>query len=402
MFIITEITNTEINRAAKQANPNPSDAQKKSGNYKMGHVKIKGFDVTIENPRGSKRYYENPDGTKGYNVMKHHYGYFKKTEGYDGDAVDVFIGNYLDFDKIFVVDQNKSDGSFDESKVMLGFKTKQDAKNAYMANFSKNWKGFRTITEVSVDGFKEWLYDGKKQKKPFAEYKSIKENNELKTNNMKKTITLNETQLKTIVTESVKRILKEARLGRGTITKTDSSWSGDEYGGTTSNFFKTEENPFSNDTVQMLADRLEKRLGGKYRVEAHANPYMSGKYDWDSDKMNYKTHLVKVDFVIERKAENDFQDSYIEKQDIDDVVRIAKVAKQLLYNMAEKVYVSGVNYAEDNGIDSNDSITVTALLRNVNEPRKDMIPRRKYDINGDTGYANSNFTKPSVWHTTEN
>ena len=49
--------------------------------------------------------------------MKNHYGYFSNTKGHDGDHIDVFVGNYLDFDKIYVVDQNYPDGSFDESKV---------------------------------------------------------------------------------------------------------------------------------------------------------------------------------------------------------------------------------------------------------------------------------------------
>ena len=29
----------------------------------------------------------------------------------------------------------------------------------------KDWKGFKEITEVSIDVFKEWLYDGYKQRK---------------------------------------------------------------------------------------------------------------------------------------------------------------------------------------------------------------------------------------------
>ena len=112
--------------------------------------------------------------------MKNHYGYFKGTDGYDGDAVDVFIGRDLDSDKIFVVDQNKADGSFDESKVMLGFYSEKEAKDAYFANFSKDWKGFRCITGVSVENFKKWVYDGKKQRKPFSEYKFVKDGETVK------------------------------------------------------------------------------------------------------------------------------------------------------------------------------------------------------------------------------
>ena len=57
---------------------------------------------------------------------------------------------------------------------MLGFKTKKEAKDAYMSNFTPDWKGFMAITEISVDNFKKWLYDGLKQRKPFSEYVDIK------------------------------------------------------------------------------------------------------------------------------------------------------------------------------------------------------------------------------------
>ena len=154
-------------------NLNPTEGQKEAGNYKMGHITIKGMPISIENPKGSKRKYKNEDGTDGYNIMANHYGYFTNTtgNGKDGDAVDVFIGPYPeDFDNIFVVDQNNKEGSFDESKVMLGFKDIDDAKDAYMSNYSKGWKGLRDITGVPLEIFKKWLYRGNKQQKPFKDY----------------------------------------------------------------------------------------------------------------------------------------------------------------------------------------------------------------------------------------
>lgn len=169
-----------INQEAEKADKNPTERQKSAGNYAMGHVTVRGFKITIENAKGSKRYWTDDKGNKGFNLMKNHYGYFSNTEGHDGDHIDVFIGEYLDFDKVFVVDQKKKDGSFDESKVMLGFKTKDEAKDAYMSNFTPDWKGFMAITEISVDKFKKWLYDGLKQRKPFSEYVEVKNINEAK------------------------------------------------------------------------------------------------------------------------------------------------------------------------------------------------------------------------------
>lgn len=165
------ISMEEVDQKANEADLSPSDAQKAAGNYRMGHVRIKGFDITIENPVGSKRYYGKDK--KKYNVMKNHYGYFTKSKGKDGDQVDVFIGPDIeDFDRVYVVDQ-KINGSFDESKVMFGFKTKKEAKSAYFSNFAKGWHGFMHITGVSLATFKKWLYRGRKQRQPFADYVEI-------------------------------------------------------------------------------------------------------------------------------------------------------------------------------------------------------------------------------------
>lgn len=172
-YISEQMTNEVIDERAEEADKTPTDAQKAAGNYRMGHVTFSGFKITIENAKGSKRYWTDEKGETGYNEMKNHYGYFSKSLGHDGDHVDVFLGDNQDSDKVYVVDQNKKDGTFDESKVMLGFNSKKEAKEAYFSNFSDDWKGFRSITGVSKRLFKKWLYNGRKQQKPFAEYVEV-------------------------------------------------------------------------------------------------------------------------------------------------------------------------------------------------------------------------------------
>ena len=172
-ILIKEMSNEEINKRTKEINHNPTDAQKEASNYKMAHITFSGFKISIENAKGSKRYWKDDKGNTGYNIMKNHYGYFSKSIGHDGDHVDVFLGNNQESDKIYVVDQNKKDGTFDESKVMLGFDSKKEAKEAYLSNFSSDWKGFRTITGVTKKVFKKWLYNDRKQQKPFSEYVEI-------------------------------------------------------------------------------------------------------------------------------------------------------------------------------------------------------------------------------------
>lgn len=170
---LMENTIEEIDLLVKDTNINPTEKQKEAGNYKMGHIRIKGMPISIENPKGSYRTYKKEDGTEGKVKMKNHYGYFTNTtaQGKDRDAVDVFVGpNVEDFDYVYVIDQNNDKGEFDESKVMLGFNSKEHAKNAYLSNYSSDWDGFRSITKVSIRTFKKWLYRNHKQNKPFSEY----------------------------------------------------------------------------------------------------------------------------------------------------------------------------------------------------------------------------------------
>jgi len=198
------ITIEDIDNEAGRANTSPTEKQREAGNYMKGHISVKGMKIAIENPKGSRRYY---DGGKKYNVMKNHYGYFNITKGKDGDAVDVFLGPDIeDFDKVYCVDQNNSDGEFDETKVMLGFSSKEEAKDAYMSNYSPDWKGFRDITAVSIKDFKKWLYRGRKQRQPFADYVYIQKK---KIDEMKKVIKLKESDIMSIIANSVKKMLKE-------------------------------------------------------------------------------------------------------------------------------------------------------------------------------------------------
>lgn len=152
----------EINEAEKDVDVEPTEAQKEAGNYKKGHIKLNGFDITIENPKGSQRSGIDADGKKWSIVMANSYGYIKGTKGKDNDQVDVFLGDSPLSDKVFVVDQVNKDGSFDEHKCMIGFNTIEEAESAYLANYEKGWTGLGSITEMPVDEFREWVKEGKK------------------------------------------------------------------------------------------------------------------------------------------------------------------------------------------------------------------------------------------------
>jgi hypothetical protein len=151
-----------IEEQAKAVDRNPSEPQKKAGNYSKGHVKIHGLEISIENPRGSWRT-GGPEGKKWRARLPHHYGYIRKTEGGDGDHVDCFIGPHLKAPNVFIIDQHHLDkGGWDEHKCMLGFGSKKQAAEAYNHAFSDGRGNDRIghIETMTVDQFRDWLKDG--------------------------------------------------------------------------------------------------------------------------------------------------------------------------------------------------------------------------------------------------
>lgn len=150
----------DIEAARTEVNVEPTEAQKEAGNYKKGHVKLQGLDITLENPKGSVRSGTDANGKAWQSTMAHDYGYIKRTEGADGDHVDAFIGDNPESQSVYVVDQRNADGTFDEHKVMLGFDDEASARAGYLANYSKGWKGLGDIRTMTMDEFKGWIKEG--------------------------------------------------------------------------------------------------------------------------------------------------------------------------------------------------------------------------------------------------
>ncbi|NDV46104.1 hypothetical protein D0T49_03490 [Paludibacter sp. 221] len=176
--------NNEIREAEEQVNTNPTEAQKEAGNYKKGHVDIQGFDVTIENPKGSVRSGVDENGTQWSVTMQNDYGYIRGTKSKDGEQIDVFIGPNPMSDTIYVVDQvapvqsqesgtRNQDFVFDEHKVMIGFNSLEEAREAYLSNYEDGWQGLGDITPTDVETFRKWAEMDGRRIKPFVEYISI-------------------------------------------------------------------------------------------------------------------------------------------------------------------------------------------------------------------------------------
>lgn len=169
-----KVNQRKLEAARQQVDTNPTDAQKEAGNYKKGHVSLFGFDITLENPKGSTRSGKDADGKEWSITMNNDYGYIRGTESVDGDHIDIYLGDNTASEKVFVMDAiNQKTGAFDEHKVLLGFDSADAALEAYLANYEKGWKP-GTLTEVSLDEFRKWIESSHRKTKPFAEYKNVK------------------------------------------------------------------------------------------------------------------------------------------------------------------------------------------------------------------------------------
>jgi hypothetical protein len=152
-----------IGEQTKRVNLRPTEGQKRAGNYQKGHIKVHGLDITIENPRGSTRSGTTDDGKKWTSRLPHHYGYVRRTEGGDGDHVDVFVGPHLKSPSVYVIDQHELlAGDWDEHKCMIGFGSKKQAVEAYVRAFSDNMGRRRVghVESMSIERFKDWLRNG--------------------------------------------------------------------------------------------------------------------------------------------------------------------------------------------------------------------------------------------------
>lgn len=168
-----------LKNAIAETEPNPSEAQKKAGNYKKGHLSFGGYDFTVETPKGTTRSGKDEQGKPWSVTMHDTYGYILGKIGVDGDHIDMFINDAADLDSfdgnVYVVDQvNPETGEFDEHKVMYGYPSEEAATEAYLANYSKDWKGLGKVTAVPKATFDKWLESSDRKTKPFADYVMIK------------------------------------------------------------------------------------------------------------------------------------------------------------------------------------------------------------------------------------
>lgn len=142
----------------------PTEAQKHAGNYSKQHLSFHGLPISIETPKGATREGKDHTGKVWRCKMPADYGYIKRTEGADGDHLDVFVGPDRGSRMVFLINQNDHrTGKFDEHKAILGTTSERQAVALYCAAFSDGCgaKRIGSIEPMSLDAFKHWLKQGK-------------------------------------------------------------------------------------------------------------------------------------------------------------------------------------------------------------------------------------------------
>jgi phage-related protein (TIGR01555 family) len=147
-------------QAAKETVPTDKVKDGRSVKGKRTHdrllpmLEFQGIPIIIENFKGTRR----PGGTW-VALLGADYGYFQRTEGSDGDQVDVFVGEDLASPQVFLIDQVvKATGAHDAFKVMVGFDNMQNAAMAYSTSYDDAAPTeIGSMSKLTVDGLRAWL-----------------------------------------------------------------------------------------------------------------------------------------------------------------------------------------------------------------------------------------------------
>jgi hypothetical protein len=138
------------------------DELEKIGYKLRGHTNFQGLRIAVENRKGDVRRGADSDGKKWETRMRMPYGYIVGTRAKDDEPVDAYVGPHEDAPHAFVVHQHKDDGKgFDEDKVMLGFRNKKEAKEAYLKHYDDP-KFLGPISKVSIERLRELVRSKKK------------------------------------------------------------------------------------------------------------------------------------------------------------------------------------------------------------------------------------------------
>lgn len=151
------LTHDDLRAAAPEVGPPPANNRKT--HPFVGTVRFHGLPlIRLENLKGSTRSGTDADGNAWSVTMPAHYGEFARTEGADGDPVDVFVGPNRHAPKAYVVHlQDPATGEHDEDKCFVGFDSAEDARSCFRGAYNRDDLKMGPVRSMTTSELAEWL-----------------------------------------------------------------------------------------------------------------------------------------------------------------------------------------------------------------------------------------------------
>lgn len=113
---------------------------------------FQGIPIHIDRPAGFEISGTDAAGNAWTRKYLVDYGFIPRTQGGDGDGLDVFLGPDPDAPTAFWIEQKRDDESFDEFKVLLGFRSESEAIDTYKAHVPEKY--LKAVSSLPVAAMK--------------------------------------------------------------------------------------------------------------------------------------------------------------------------------------------------------------------------------------------------------
>ena len=150
----------EIQRAAGETELDPSEARKLTGNYRKGRFRLHGMEIAIENPKGSVRRGKDQAAKNGPSKCRTTTATSRRPKAKPTATTSIVSSGRIRQPPGRGDRRAEPHGRFDQHKVMLGWKSPQAAKKAYLSAYSRGWQGFAGMVTMTVSQFRNWLQHG--------------------------------------------------------------------------------------------------------------------------------------------------------------------------------------------------------------------------------------------------
>ena len=137
----------------------PPPARNRAHHPFVGTIEFHGLPtIRVETAKGGTRSGTDADGKPWSVTMPAHYGEFARTEGADGDPVDVFVGPNRHAPKAYVVHlQDPTTGEHDEDKTFIGFDNADAARACFAAAYNRDDLQMGPMRTLTTSELAEWL-----------------------------------------------------------------------------------------------------------------------------------------------------------------------------------------------------------------------------------------------------